>query len=151
MARTKNNTNKSGSSRVKNASTPRLVAKKSPKKMVKPAVYRPGTKQLLEIRKFQRMDKLIIKRAPFYRLLDEFLMDLYLKKGREATRWAASAREGLQWATEDFISDLFSDAVEAMVHAKRVTLMPKDLHLAIRMRGYDKGVLDGWTPGKPKP
>ena len=52
---------------------------------------------------------------------------------------------------EEFIGDLFKDAVEEMVHAECVTLMPNDLHLAIRMRGYDKGILDGWTPGKPKP
>ena len=78
-------------------------------------------------------------------------MDLFLKKGREATRWQAEAREYLQWATEAIIRGLFGDGVEAMVHAKRVTLMPKDLHLSIRMRGYDKGILDGWTPGKPKP
>ena len=72
-------------------------------------------------------------------------MDFFLKKGSEATRWQAQAREDLQWATEDFISDLFSDVV------KRLTLMTKDLHLAIRLRGYDKGILDGWTSGNPKP
>ena len=77
-------------------------------------------------------------------------MDLFLKKGREATSWQAEARKYLQWATEAFISDLFGEGVEAMVHAKRVTLMPKDLHRSIRMRGYDKGILVSWTPGKPK-
>ena len=122
------------------------MAKKSQKKLVKPAVYRPGIKSLLEIRKFQKSEKIIIKKAPFHRLLDELLMDFFLKKGREATRSQAKAREDLQWATEAFISDLFGDAVEAMVHAKRVTLMPKNLHLAIRMRDYGRGfwMLDSW-------
>ena len=151
MARTKNNHNKNGVESNKTTSKSRLIAKKLPKKLVKPAVFRPGTKALLEIRKFQKFEELIIKKAPFHRLLEELLMGLFLKKGREATRWQAEARVDLQWATESFISDLFSDAVEAMVHAKRVTLVPKDLHLAIRMRGYDKGILDGWVPGKPKP
>ena len=38
-----------------------------------------------------------------------------------------------------------------MIHAKRVTRMPRDLHLAICMPIYDKRILDGSTPGKPKP
>ena len=151
MARTENNQNKNGVECNKTTSKSRLIAKNSPKKLVKPAVLRPGTKALLETRKLQKFEQLIIKKALFHRLLDQLLMDLFLKKGREATQWQAEAREDLQWATESFIINLFSDAVEATVHAKRVTLMPKDLHLAIRMRGYDKGILDGWTPGKPKP
>lgn len=77
-------------------------------------------------------------------------MDLFLKKGRKATRWQAKAREDLQWAPEYFIRDLFSGAVEAVIHAKRAMLKPRDLHLAMRMRGYDKGILDEWTLEKLK-
>ena len=130
MARTKDNHNKNGSVRNKTTSTVRLIAKKSPKKLVKPAVYWPGIKSLLEIKKFQKSEKLIIKKAPFHRILDELLKDLFLKKGREATRRQSQAREDPQWAMEDFISDSFSGAVEAMFHAKRVTLILRDLHLA---------------------
>ena len=78
-------------------------------------------------------------------------MDLYLRKGREATQRQAIARDDLQWTTEHLISDLFGRPAEAMIHDNRVTLMPWDLSLAIRMRGYDKGILDEWTPEKPKP
>lgn len=109
----------------------------SPKKLVKPTVHRPGIKSLLTIRKFQKLDKLIIKEVPFYRLIDKLLMDIFLKKGREATWWQAKAIEHLQWAIKNIFSVLFSGAVEAMVHAEPVTFMSRDLHLAIRMRGYD--------------
>ena len=78
-------------------------------------------------------------------------MNLYLKKGREATQRQAIARDDLQWATEHFISDLFGSPVEAMIQANRVTLMQWDPRLAIRMCGYDKGILDEWAPEKPKP
>ena len=107
-------------------------------------------KPLLEIRKFEKLKELIIK-VPFHRRQGGLLMDLFLKKARDATRWQAQAKKDLQWAIEVFISDLFSGAVEAMIQAKRVTLMPRDIHLAIRMKGYDKGILDEWPPGKPKP
>ena len=120
--------------------------------MVKPpAVYCPGIKYLFEIMKFRKSDKLTTKKAPLHPLLDELLMDSYLKKGCEATRWRAKPRDDLERATRDFISDLFSGAVEAMIHAKQVMRRPRDLHLGIRMRGSDEGILDGWTPGKPKP
>ena len=85
MAQTKDNHNKNGSIRNKTTSVSSLIANKSPKKLVKPAVFRSGTKSLLEIRKFQKFDKLIIKKANFYRLLNELLMNLFLKKGRDAT------------------------------------------------------------------
>ena len=85
-ARTEGNTNSNGPARDKNAPQLRPVAKKSPKKFVKPAVYGPGVKSLLEIRKFLQWDKLIKQKALFHRVLDESLMDLLLKNGREATR-----------------------------------------------------------------
>ena len=33
-----------------------------------------------------------------------------------------------------------------MLHAKPVTHLPKELHLSICLRSYDKAILDGWTP-----
>ena len=150
MARTKDTNHKNGSFRNKNASNPRLIAK-SRLKVVETGGISPRDQSAIGNQKFQKFNKLLITKAPFHRLLDGLFMDLFLKKERKATRWKDEAREGLQWATESFIRDLFSDAVETIIHAKRVTPMPKDLHLAVHMRGYDKGILDGWNPGKPKP
>ena len=80
MAQTKENHNKNGSVRNKTTSTSRPIANESPKKLMKLVVFRPVTNSLLEIRTFQQFDKLIIKKAPFYRLLDELLMDLFLER-----------------------------------------------------------------------
>ena len=52
-------------------------------------------------------------------------------------------------SAEAFIVELFMDAVEAMAHAKRVTIAPKNPHLAIRLRGCKENVLFGWKPLSP--
>jgi histone H3/H4 len=50
-------------------------------------------------------------------------------------RWAASAVTALQEATEAYVTGLLSDANLCALHAKRVTLMTRDLQLARRLRG----------------
>ena len=50
-------------------------------------------------------------------------------------RWQSTAILALQEATEAFLVHLFEDANLCAVHAKRVTIMPKDIHLARRIRG----------------
>ena len=52
-------------------------------------------------------------------------------------------------SAEAFFVKLFTDAVEAMPQAIRVTIAPKDLHLAIRLRGYKDNILFGWKPLNP--
>ena len=58
----------------------------------------------------------------------------------EPFRWTAEALLALQEATEDFIVHLFEDTNLCAIHAKRVTIMPKDLQLARRIRGPIYGV-----------
>ena len=41
----------------------------------------------------------------------------------------------LQEAAENFIVGLFEDVNLLAVHAKRVTVMPRDIRLALRIRG----------------
>jgi histone H3/H4 len=73
---------------------------------------------------------------------------LRLSQAREITngvapepfRWTAEALLALQEATEDFIVHLFEDTNLCAIHAKRVTIMPKDLQLARRIRGPIYGV-----------
>ena len=50
-------------------------------------------------------------------------------------RWAASAVEALQEAAEAYLVSLFEDTNLCAIHAKRVTIMPKDMQLARRIRG----------------
>jgi histone H3/H4 len=41
----------------------------------------------------------------------------------------------LQWASEAYLINVFEDANLMAIHAKRVTIMQKDIQLARRIRG----------------
>lgn len=92
--------------------------------------YRPGTKALRDIRKFQRTTDLLIHKLPFQRLVREVAFEI-----KRDLRFQPAAMEVLQHAVEDYVVQLFRDCVLCAVHAKRVTVTPKDLRLALRIRG----------------
>jgi histone H3/H4 len=93
--------------------------------------YRPGEKALREIRFYQRNTDLLIRKLPFARLVRE--VQTYFTPTE--FRWQAAALLALQEAAETHLVALFEDAYLCSIHAKRVTLMPKDIQLARRIRG----------------
>ena len=93
--------------------------------------YRPGEKALKEIRFYQRNTELLLRKLPFSRLVREVQSYFY----RREYRWQASAILALQEAAEAHLVGLFEDANLCTIHAKRVTIMPKDIQLARRIRG----------------
>ena len=93
--------------------------------------YRPGEKALREIRFYQKNTDLLIRRLPFTRLVREIQTYFF----REEYRWQAVAMLALQEAAETHLVGLFEDANLCAVHAKRVTIMPKDMQLSRRIRG----------------
>lgn len=99
----------------------------------RPHRWRPGTVALREIRKYQKSSDLLIPRAPFRRLVREIMLDI------GEFRVANAAVSALQEAAEAFLLDLFSNGQEAAIHAKRITLMPKDVQLVARL-GTNMGV-----------
>ena len=99
---------------------------------VKKRGYRPGTLALREIRKYQKTTNLLIRKAPFIRLVREIL---HGKLGKTEIRMQRIAVEALQEAAEYYITNLFDDANLCALHAKRITLQPKDMQLAMRIRG----------------
>ncbi|KAG7461324.1 hypothetical protein MATL_G00208880 [Megalops atlanticus] len=50
-------------------------------------------------------------------------------------RFQSSAVMALQEASEAYLVGLFEDTNLCAIHAKRVTIMPKDIQLARRIRG----------------
>ena len=96
----------------------------------KPHRYRPGTVALREIRRYQKSTDLLIRHAPFQRLVREIAQDLV-----KDLRFQSTAVLALQEASEAYLVSLFEDANLCAIHAKRVTIMPKDIHLARRIRG----------------
>ncbi|OCF58627.1 histone H3 [Kwoniella mangroviensis CBS 10435] len=96
----------------------------------KPHRYRPGTVALREIRRYQKSTELLIRKLPFQRLVREIAQDF-----KTDLRFQSSAIGALQEASEAYLVSLFEDTNLAAIHAKRVTIQPKDLQLARRLRG----------------
>lgn len=98
----------------------------------KPHRYRAGTVALRQIRKYQKSTDLLLRKRPFQRLVREVAQEF-----RSDCRFQSAAIYALQEAAEAFLVGLFQDANLCAIHAKRVTIMPKDLELARRIRGMD--------------
>jgi histone H3 len=96
----------------------------------KPHRYRPGTVALREIRRYQKSTELLIRKLPFQRLVREIAQDL-----KTDLRFQSTAVLALQEASEAYLTGLFEDTNLCAIHAKRITLMPKDMQLARRIRG----------------
>ncbi|KAF8335073.1 histone-fold-containing protein [Cantharellus anzutake] len=98
--------------------------------------FRPGTVALREIRKYQRSTDLLIQKLPFSRLVREVALEMSTDYSEGALlRWQSSALLALQEATEAYLVHLFEDANLCAIHAKRVTIMQRDMQLARRIRG----------------
>ena len=102
--------------------------------------YRPGTVALREIRKYQRSTDLLIAKLPFARVVrevaDEFIEANYDSSASAVgLRWQSSAILALQEATDAYLVHLFEDPNLCAIHAKRVTIMQRDIQLARRIRG----------------
>mmetsp|Transcript_29076 Transcript_29076/g.32625 ORF Transcript_29076/g.32625 Transcript_29076/m.32625 type:complete len:149 (-) Transcript_29076:201-647(-) len=95
---------------------------------------RPGERALREIRQYQNSTDLLIRRLPFARLVREIQQSL----SRQSYSWQASAILALQEAAEAHLVCLFEDCNLCAIHAKRVTIMPKDMQLARRIRGQNR-------------
>ncbi len=92
--------------------------------------FRPGTVALREIRKYQKSTDLLLRKLPFQRLVRDIAQEY-----KTDLRFQNSAVMAMQEAAEAYIVGLFEDTNLCAIHAKRVTIMPKDLQLAKRIRG----------------
>jgi len=108
---------------VGNKSVNLMVVKKSRR-------YRPGTKALREIRKYQKSTDLLIRKSPFQKLVREIARDI-----KHDVRFQSHAIMAIQEATEAYLVSLFDDTNLCAIHARRVTIMPRDVQLARRIRG----------------
>lgn len=145
MARTKDSSRKSTgkvarkglSTSGKKTSGSKKVAKKAvgsqgstSSGVKKPFRFRPGTVALREIRRYQKGTDLLLRKLPFQRLVREIAVS-----GKEGLRFQASAVLAMQEATEAHMVNLFADTCLCAIHGRRVTIMPKDVQLARRLRG----------------
>ena len=96
----------------------------------KPRRFKPGVVALREIRRYQKSTELLIRKLPFQRLVKEIASEF-----KAELRFQSSAVLALQEASEAYLVGLFEDTNLCAIHAKRVTIMPKDIGLARRIRG----------------
>ena len=96
----------------------------------KPNRWRPRTVALHEIRKYHKNTVLLMKKAPFQRLVRKIACDI-----KSDLRMQSTALLALQEASEAYLVGLFNDTNECALHAKRVTIMPKNMQLPQRIRG----------------
>ena len=101
----------------------------------KPRRYRPGTVAIREIRRYQRSTDNVIRRLPFQRLVREISRELLGTSGGREYRYQANALLALQEAAEAYLVELFYWTNEIAIHCKRVTILPRDMMLACRIRG----------------
>ena len=133
MARTKQTARKSTGGKAPRKQLATKAARKSAPAtggVKKPHRYRPGTVALREIRRYQKSTELLIRKLPFQRLVREIAQDF-----KTDLRFQSSAVSALQEASEAYLVGLFEDTNLCAIHAKRVTIMPKDIQLARRYIG----------------
>ena len=92
--------------------------------------FKPGTVAIREIRRYQKSTALLIPYAPFVRLCKSIAGEY-----DSTLRFQSQAVVALQEASEAYLVGLFEDSNLCALHAKRVTIMPKDMQLARRIRG----------------
>ncbi|QRV73202.1 Core histone H2A/H2B/H3/H4 [Ceratobasidium sp. AG-Ba] len=100
--------------------------------------FRPGVVALREIRRYQKSTDLLIAKLPFSRVVREVAESMTTQAGGgypSGLRWQSSALLALQEATEAYLVHLFEDTNLCAIHAKRVTIMQRDIQLARRIRG----------------
>ncbi|XP_069947345.1 uncharacterized protein [Cherax quadricarinatus] len=92
--------------------------------------FRPGTVALQEIRRFQKGGELLVPRLPFSRLIREILS----MHGNQL-RIQGLALMALQEAAECYVTTVLELANLCSIHARRVTIFPRDIKLVRRIRG----------------
>ena len=132
MARTKQTARKSTGGKAPRKQLATKAARKSAPatgSTKKPYKYRPGTVALREIRRYQKSVDFLIRKLPMQRLVREIAQDF-----KADLRFQSTALLATQEASEAYLVGLFEDTNLCAIHAKRVTIMPKDIQLARRIR-----------------
>ena len=118
MARTKHTARKAlDGAAMRTVQASKNIAVKAPRKpphqMQKKRRFRPGTVALREIRRYQKSMDLLIRRAPFQRVMQEIVRSF-----RNDLRIQAAAIKGLQEAAEAYLVGLFEDSNLCAIHAR---------------------------------
>ena len=132
MARTKQTARRSTGGKAPRKQLATKAARKSAPAtggVKKPHRYRPGTVALREIRRYQKSTDLLIRKLPFQRLVREIAQDF-----KNDLKFQSTALLATQEGSEAYLTGLFEDTNLLAIHAKRVTILPKDIQLTRKIR-----------------
>jgi len=136
MARTKQTARKSTGGKAPRKQLVTKAARKSAstaepatKKAKKTHRFRPGSVVIKDIRKYQKSTDLLIRVLPFQRMVRSIVQGF-----KSDVRFQASALRALQEALENHMVQMLEDAYRCSAHAKRVTLMCKDIQLVKKIK-----------------
>ena len=136
MARTKQTARKSTGGKAPRKQLATKAARKSAPStggVKKPHRYRPGTVALREIRRYQKSTELLIRKLPFQRLVREIAQDF-----KTDLRFQSAAIGALQEASEAYLVGLFEDTNLCAIHAKRVTIRPRESHSSAAVSAHSQ-------------
>ena len=126
MARTKRTARKdeAGKKRFTFAKKQPRSQADNPPAQHQPHRYRPGMVALREIWKYQKSTDLLICKLPFQRLVHEILQGFGM-----GFRVTPAMMMALQEAAEAYLVQLLEDSNLCTIHAKCITIQPKDIQL----------------------
>lgn len=134
MARTKQTARKSTGGKAPRKQLATKAARKSAiqsaSQGTKKLRYKSGMVALKEIRRYQKSTENVVRKAPFQRMVRDIT-----SKIRDDMRYQAQCLSALHEAFENHIVGLFEDGLLAANHAKRVTVMPRDINIVGKLRG----------------
>ncbi|KAH6556404.1 hypothetical protein KP509_1Z181900 [Ceratopteris richardii] len=95
-----------------------------------PQRCRRQTRAFAEIRHYQKIVELLIPQSPFARFVKEELQSYCV-----GLHIQGISIEALQESVEVYLISMLEESNLCAIHAKRVTIQPKDMQLARRIRG----------------
>jgi len=130
MAQTKQTARKFSGEKAPKKDLARKAARRAAPEPKRPHRFRPGTRALIEIRRYQKGTSLLLRKLRFQRLVREIAG--YYKSD---LRFQGSAILALQEAAENYIVRLYEETNLLVIHRNRITITVKDMRLARRIRG----------------
>ena len=91
---------------------------------------KPGKKALREIKMYQRSTDTLLPKVALQRIVKELTAKIL-----PDTRYTHGAIAAIQQVVEAYMVSLFEDTNLCAIHAKRMTIMTRDMKLARRIRG----------------
>ena len=108
----------------------RIMVRKPPAPGTMRRKYKPGVRALKEISFYQKEYGLLCAKMAVARLIREIC-----EEEKKGLRWQSSAILALHEGFEAYLVALFKDCVLEAIHGRRITVMPKDMFIALKIRG----------------